>query len=208
MNHWQGKIWYAYGTSITSVAQGKYVPYLEKMLGVKAVNKGIPGGGITNLGGYSKGQVKEAVMTLDDSKAEADLITLEVGANDGGYLGDKFDTSEKSFAGCLNLCIRYLLANTKAQIVVFPSVATTDKPEDERAYYEKALMTEAVCKINRVYFLDGGSSLGSARISASKDYTLDSIHQTDLGGYNLAKYLYSKIKDIPLWYSELPEAER
>lgn len=208
MNQWQGKIWYAYGTSITSAAQGKYVPYLEKMLGAKVFNKGIPGGGITNLGGYSKGQVKEAVMTLSDSKAEADLITLEVGANDGGYLGDKFDTSDASYAGCLNQCIRYLLANTKAQIVVFPSVATTDKPEEERAYYEKALMTEAVCKINRVYFLNGGSSLGYARISASGDYTLDNIHQTDLGGYNLAKYLYSKIKDIPLWYTEIPEDDR
>ena len=26
MNHWHGKTWYAYGTSMTSIAQGKYVP--------------------------------------------------------------------------------------------------------------------------------------------------------------------------------------
>ena len=69
MSHWNGKVWYAYGTSITSVEVGKYAQYLEKISGMELHNRGIGGGGITNLGGYSKGQVKAAIMSLEDGKA-------------------------------------------------------------------------------------------------------------------------------------------
>ena len=31
MNHWNGKLWYAYGTSMTSIKQGQYVPVVEKL---------------------------------------------------------------------------------------------------------------------------------------------------------------------------------
>ena len=72
-SHWNGKLWYAYGTSITSVKWGTYAPYLEKISGMKLKNCGIPGGGLTNLGGCSKGEVKAALMSLEDGKAEAEL---------------------------------------------------------------------------------------------------------------------------------------
>ena len=204
-SHWNGKKWYAYGTSITSVAAGKYVPYLEKISGLNVKNLGIGGGGITNLGGYSKGQVKKAIMTLDDGKAEADLITLEVGANEGGAHGYKYDLGDDTFCGCLNQCIRYLQKNTNAQIVVFPSVATTNAPETMLQYYERVAKIREVCEINRVYFIDSGSGIGYARISNDKSYTKDNIHQADLGGFNFAMSIWSHLKNIPLWYTEIPE---
>lgn len=43
-NHWRGKIWYAYGTSMTSVQQGQYMPVVQELSGMTVVNKGIPGG--------------------------------------------------------------------------------------------------------------------------------------------------------------------
>ena len=44
---WNGKTWYAYGTSITNIAsEGRYATYLEQMSGMTLVNKGISGGGI------------------------------------------------------------------------------------------------------------------------------------------------------------------
>lgn len=207
-NHWNGKKWYAYGTSITSVRQGRYVPFLQKLSGMEVKNLGIPGGGITNLGGHSRAEVMGAIMTLDDGKAEADLITLEVCANEGGPLGDKYDTTDESFAGCLNICIRYLQANTNAQIVVFPSVARTSEPSETRLYYDRVDKIREVCEINRVYYLGVGSGLGYARISKNGLYTEDVIHQTYLGGYNLAQFIWSKLKDIPLWYSEIPAEDR
>ena len=201
-SHWNGKKWYAYGTSITSKEQGTYVPYLAELSGMDVVNLGIPGGGVTNLGGFSKGQLKDSLMSLDDGKQNADLITLEVGANEGGALGDKYDLGDGTFCGCLNQCIRYLQENTNAQIVVFCSVASITPPEQNKDYYERALKIEEVCKINRVYCLGAQSGLGYARISKDKTYTIDNIHQTKLGGYNFARFIWSGLKNVPLWYSD------
>lgn len=128
---WNGLTWYAYGTSITSITQGKYAPYVAEMAGLNLVNKGIPGGGIGDLGGYSHGQVRTAIMNTTDGKLDADLITLEVTANDTGDnvpLGTIYDTGNDTLLGCLNQCIRYLQENTNAQIVVFTSVASTTIP--------------------------------------------------------------------------------
>ena len=201
-SHWNGKKWYAYGTSITSSQMGTYTSYLVEFSGLNVVNFGIPGGGVTNLGGFSKGELKRAVMNLDDGKQNADLITLEVGANEGGELGDKYDVGDNTFCGCLNQCIRYLQANTKAQIVVFCSIAPITAPEQSKDYYERALKIEEVCKINRVYCLGAQSGLGYVRISQDKAYTTDNIHQTKLGGYNFAQFIWAGLKNIPLWYSD------
>ena len=75
MNHWEGKLWYAYGTSMTSVKQGEYVPVVERLSGLKVVNLGIPGGCLTP-DGYGKGNTKRAVMNLEDGKEKADLINM------------------------------------------------------------------------------------------------------------------------------------
>ena len=207
-SHWNEKLWYAYGTSITSEKQGKYAPYLEKISGMRLANHGIPGGGITNLGGYSKGQVKAALMTLEDGKADADLITLEVGANEGGPHGYKYDLDDSTFCGCLNQCLRYLLENTRAQIVVFASVASTSDPMEAKQYYERVEKMREVCEINRVYFLGSQSGIAYSRIIKDKTYVLDNIHQTDLGGYNYARFIWASLKNIPLWYTEIPEEDR
>lgn len=198
-NHWKGKIWYAYGTSITSIAQGKYVNVLENLSGMVATNKGIPGGGITNLGGFSKGEVKRAIMNTSDGKLKADLITLEVGANESGPIGDKYDKDDNSFCGCLNQCIRYLQENTNAQIVVMPSVSTTTEPSEAQEYYNRLAAIKSICEINRVYYIDGCCGLGWAKIHNNSKYTVDNIHQSTLGGYILAKHIWSILRNIPTW---------
>lgn len=119
INQWKGKKWYAYGTSITNIDQeGRYPVFLEKMSGMILTNKGISGGGIGNLGAYSQGQIYDAICNTTDGKLEADLITIETGANDVDEqveLGSVYDTGKDTLAGCLNDCIQYLLANTDAQ---------------------------------------------------------------------------------------------
>lgn len=202
-NHWKNKIWYAYGTSITSIAQGNYVDKLENLSGMVATNKGIPGGGITNLGGFSKGQVKDAIMNVSDGKINADLITLEVGANEGGLIGDKYDKDDNSFCGCLNQCIRYLQENTNAQIVVMPSVSTKTEPSEAQEYYNRLAAIKSVCEINRVYYIDGCCGLGWAKIHNDAKYTVDNIHQSVLGGYILAKHIWSILRNIPTWTTNI-----
>lgn len=208
MNHWEGKLWYAYGTSMTSIKQGKFVPVVEKLSGLRVVNKGIPGGCLTP-DGYGKGNVKRAVMTLEDGKAEADLITLEVLPNEGSTVGDIYDTDDQSFCGCLNQCLRYLQENTKAQIVVIIMIggntATPDTPTETRkiTQFAFAQTIEQVARLNSVpvinVFCEGG--FGYARVK-NRDYQLDQIHLNDLGGLNMGKFVWSKLKDIPLWETE------
>ena len=206
-NHWNGKKWYAYGTSMTSVKRGEYVPVVEKLSGLSVVNYGIPGGCLTP-DGWGKGDVKRAVMTLEDGKAEADLITLEVLPNEGETVGNIYDTDDESFCGCFNQCLRYLQENTKAQIVVIVMIGGNDfTPETpiKRGIpnFEFAEIIERVAKLNSVpvinVFTEGG--FGYARVK-NRDYQVDNIHLNPLGGKNMGAFVWSKLKDIPLWETE------
>lgn len=207
---WVGKKWYAYGTSITDTTPtGKYLPYLAAMSGMIATDKGIGGGGIGDLGAYSRGQVFSAICNTTDGKTEADLITLETGANDTDanvQLGTIYDTTQTTLAGCLNLCIRYLQTNTNAQIAVMPSVATTILPNEADQYFKWQLMIRDICAINRVFFIEPACNLGYGKLTGPNGtlYCVDSIHQTALGGYILAEAMWEQIKRIPNFRTVLP----
>ena len=207
-NHWNGKLWYAYGTSMTSIKQGEYVPVVEELSGMTVVNLGIPGGCLTP-DGYGKGNTKRAVMNMDDGKENADLITLEVLPNEGALVGNIYDTDEQSFCGCFNQCLRYLQENTKAQIVVIIMIGGNDKePETviesrKITQFEFAEIIERVAKLNGVpvinVFCEAG--FGYARVKAG-EYQLDHIHLNKLGGKKMGQFVWSKLKDIPLWETE------
>ena len=209
-SQWQGKTWYAYGTSITNInSEGKYPNYLAAMSGMNLVCKGISGGGIGDLGAYSHGQVYNAICNTTDGKLNADLITLETGANDVDAnvpLGTIYDTGRTTLSGCLNDCLRYLQANTDAQIAVTVSPASTAAPNITDKYYEWAAMVEQICYLNRVPFLNGNNNMGYGKISSSKGsmYVVDSIHQTQLGGYTMAEMLWYQIRNIPCFYTSIP----
>ncbi len=207
-NQWNGKTWYAYGTSMTSIKQGKYVPVVAELSGMNVVNYGIPGGSLTP-DGFGKGNVKEAVMTLEDGKQNADLITLEVLPNEGAMVGDIYDTDDQSFCGCFNQCLRYLQKNTKAQIVVIIMVGSNNHvPEqlhEKRGIpqFEFAEKIERVARLNSVpvinVFCEAG--FGYARVKA-RDYQVDNIHLNDVGGKIIGKFVWSKLKNIPTWETE------
>ena len=215
-NQWDGKIWYAYGTSLTNITnEGKYAKYLRDLSGLTLVNKGISGGKIVN-----NGNIMQAVMNITDGKLEADLITLEVGANDtSAILGDVYDEDDTTFCGALNQCIRYLQENTNAQIVVLSSTTSryklgdpsqkyngTEKfGSDEHTVLQMRQKTREVCELNSCYYIPMGEGcgLGYARMNASNLYNYDQIHHTELGGYNIAQFIWSRLKNIPLWYKSL-----
>jgi len=210
-NHWNGKLWYAYGTSMTSIEQGEYVPVVEKLSGMRVVNYGIPGGCLTP-DGWGKGDTKRAVMRLDDGKLNADLITLEVLPNEGATVGSIYDTDDQSVCGCLNQCLRFLQENTKAQIVMIIMVGGNDNPPEyiiEKrgiTQYEFAETLEKVARLNSVPVINVfcESGFGYARVK-SRDYQLDHIHLNKLGGLNIGNFVWSKLKDIPCWETELKE---
>lgn len=204
-NHWKGKTWYAYGTSMTSREQGEYVPVVEKLSGMTVVNRGIGGGSLTP-DGLGKGNVKAAVMTMEDGKGEADLITLEVLPNEGSVVGDIYDEDDQSFCGCLNQCLRYLQENTTAQIVLIIMIAGNNcplgTPSAKRGIpqFEFAQKIELVGKLNSVPVINvfTESGLGYARVKNGA-YQVDHIHLNPLGGRQMGAFVWSKLKDIPCW---------
>ncbi len=206
--HWKNKLWYAYGTSMTSIQQGKYVPVVEQLSGMRVVNLGIPGGSLTP-DGYGKGNVKRAVMSTEDGKEKADLITLEVLPNEGAVIGSIYDTDDVSFCGCFNQCIRYLQEHTKAQIVIIIMICANDAspeiPGKKRnvPQLEFAEVIERVAKLNGVPVINAfaESGFGWARVKA-RDYQVDQIHLNELGGRNMGRFIWSKLKNIPLWEAE------
>lgn len=211
---WYGKSWYAYGTSITETDNeshtGKYVPYLVQMSGMTVTNRGHGGQGIGDFGATSNGMNYSAICKLTDGKANADLITLEQGANDvaaGVPLGTIYDTGrETSLAGCLNDCIRYLLENTSAQIVIMNSPYSKTMPTEQSQRFKWNEMMRQICFLNGVYFIDTSCGLGTARVASAQgsNYLVDNIHQTELGGYIYAEAIWNKLRNIPLFRTSIP----
>lgn len=148
-------------------------------------------------------------MNLNDGKDKADLITIDVLPNEGAIVGDIYDTDNESFCGCFNQCLRYLQENTKAQIVVIIMIGGNDySPEHKNekrkiTQFEFAQKIELVAKLNTVpvinVFCEAG--FGYARVK-NKEYQLDNIHLNKLGGKNMGNFVWSKLKDIPLWETE------
>ena len=117
---------------------------------------------------------------------------------------------DTSFCGCLNQCLRYLQENTKAQIVLIIMIGANDSPPETETetrnitQFEFAQKIELVTKLNSVPVINVfcESGFGYARVK-SKEYQLDSIHLNKLGGLNMGNFVWSKLKDIPLWETEL-----
>lgn len=212
---WSGKKWYAYGTSLTQ--RGQYTSALVGLSSLQLANKGIGGGKIVG----SSANIRSAVMNTTDGKLEADLITLEVGANDTSEtIGTIYDTGNTTFCGALNQCIQYLQANTNAQIVVMSSTRSryaSGSPSDlesisdtygsdNHTKFDQWEATRKCCEVNSVYYIPFGDGLGLglARMQANNLYLVDNIHHTALGGYNIAQGIWGYLKNIPLWYTAIP----
>ena len=206
--HWNGKKWYAYGTSLTASGTGKYASVVAELSGMKLVNKGIPGGSIAT-------EIAAAIMNTTDGKLDADLITLEVGANDSTLsLGSIYEYSDSTFCGNLNQCIKYLQENTAAQIVVISStnskyngagVSLTPDVKfgpDNHTKYDMYEATRKVCEINGVPYIPMGEQAGFGFYRMNDLYMADRTHHTELGGKNLGYFVWNCLKNIPLWYSK------
>jgi len=201
--HWNGKTWYAYGTSLTNTSnEGKYAKYVQQLSGMNRVNKGISGGALV-----ANRNIYNAIMNVTDGKTEADLITLECLANDASSeFGNVSDTDNTTFLGALGQCIVYLQQNTTAQIVIIPSMRARSStggvqfyPYQDEPYYEKCKKIEQLCTMYGVYCINPNVAMGYYR--KTNDYYVDNIHHTELGGKAFGEYIWSVLKQIPLWYS-------
>ena len=150
VNHWKGKKWVAFGTSITDnyssnavITQGdhageptgKYVPYLLQMSKLSQnefVNRGIAGGSIN-------GHILYYIRYFTSDEANADLITIEGAVNDYarsiplGVVGDTVPYTDSllpdssangSFAGACYQAFTAALSNSPKAVVVLLTETT------------------------------------------------------------------------------------
>ena len=137
-NPWNGKVWHAFGTSITDTTHingetgeptGQYVPYLAEMSGLGVVNHGIAGGTL-GKGGTHGGSANILSAILSADLSGADLITIEGFVNDYacavdiGAVGDDggtdsvMDTSAITLSGALYRAIKHCLENSNATVIL------------------------------------------------------------------------------------------
>lgn len=221
-NQWEGKKWYVYGTSLTErPGVGTYSRYLAALAGLEEHNFGKGGSGIyPPLHGDDN--IKTRCMRLDDGKAEADLITVEIIPNDASApVGTPLDTGDDTFLGNLAQILRYLQENTRAQIVVLIVGGSRYNHKNDSELYppESAVKTGfrakadgavALCARYGIPCWDASSEagLGFWRVGAQdRTYIPDQIHLTELGGYIVAQYFWSKLKDLPTFSTSLPELD-
>ncbi|MBQ8409445.1 MAG: SGNH/GDSL hydrolase family protein [Clostridia bacterium] len=214
---WQGKKWYCYGTSMTdnsgqdsTFITGQYSKFLAEYAGLEEHNFGKGGSGIVPAIHGTIDSIKTRCMRLDDGKAEADLITLEIIPNDmKADLGDVYDTGDDSFCGNLNQILQYLLENTRATVVVLiptrtrHEVGNKNNPYSPKSDYmkhriarEKAV--EEICYIHGVPCFNASkeANLGFYRVTGNDDFLLDQAHNTEEGGRILAQYYWGKLKNL------------
>ena len=91
------------------------------------------------------------------------------------------------------------------------SGGSTEITPDRYKYLERWQGIRDVCIKCGVHYigLADESGMGWARLNNNMgiDYNTDNIRHTDIGGFSLAVYMWSKLKDIPLWYTSVPKTD-
>ena len=225
---WRGKKWYCYGTSMTDNKErtgrvgvtpdnqpncptrtGYYSDFLAEYAGLEQHNFGKGGSGIVPAF-HGTDNIKTRVMTLEDGKAEADLITVEIIPNDAkAELGEITDWSDDTFCGNLNQILAYLLENTKALVVILIASRGRYAPNDpndishptgEKAMkrYAREEAVEKICRMHGVPCWNGAAeaNLGYFRMGMTQEYVQDQIHLTEKGGRILAQYYWGKLQTL------------
>ena len=215
---WQGKKWYAFGTSITDTSYqdthflqptGKYVPYLVELSGMSVVNKGIAGGSI-------KSDIINSVLAT--SLADADLVTIEGSVNDHATdkpIGNVGDTTTDTFAGCIYKIAEYVYNNSDATLVFITDhvgryVHINPAPDGSDFYGDCSptkLNTLNLLQIDYIkMMIEQCQYFGIPCITAGQDsginlltgdtYLMDHIHQSYVGGKQYANTIWQGLKNI------------
>lgn len=216
-NPWKGKVWWAYGTSITDIGpndttgnnghSGKYPLSLEAFSELQRNNGAIGSGGILDDKPDNLNYRKKILQTPYDT----DLVTIETLPNDDytNHLGEIGDTDGSTIVGALTQCFEYLTTETRARIVlliVTGSIHTisSETPEENYKPYEatRTNWRKAVEKITELANLYGvtvidadANALDWGRRKTGLTYR-DHIHLNYLGGEIFGRYIWEQLKNI------------
>lgn len=216
-NPWKGKVWWAYGTSITDIGpndttgnnghSGKYPLSLEAFSELQRNNGAIGSGGILDDKPDNLNYRKKILQTPYDT----DLVTIETLPNDDytNHLGEIGDTDGNTIVGALTQCFEYLTTETRARIVLLIVTGSihaigSETPEENYKPYEatRTNWRKAVEKITELANLYGvtvidadANALDWGRRKTGLTYR-DHIHLNYLGGEIFGRYIWNKLKHI------------
>ena len=216
-NPWKGKVWWAYGTSITDIGpndtngnnghSGKYPLSLEAFSELQRNNGAIGSGGILDDKPDNLNYRKNILKTPYDT----DLVTIETLPNDDytNHLGEIGDTDGSTIVGALTQCFEYLTTKTRARIVLLIVTGSihaigSETPEENYKPYESTRTNwrKAVEKITELANLYGvtvidadANALDWGRRKTGLTYR-DHIHLNYLGGEIFGRYIWDELKKI------------
>lgn len=216
-NPWKGKVWWAYGTSITDIGpndttgnnghSGKYPLSLEAFSELQRNNGAIGSGGILDDKPDNLNYRKKILQT----PYETDIVTIETLPNDDytNHLGEIGDTEGDTIVGALTQCFEYLTTKTRARVVLLIVTGSihaigSETPEENYKPYEtvRTNWRKAVEKITELANLYGvtvidadANALDWGRRKTGITYK-DHIHLNYLGGEIFGSYIWNKLKHI------------
>ena len=203
---WSGKKWYAYGTSLTSIAQGKYVAPLAALSGMIVTNNGSGGACMHTIAGNLRSA----------GYADAELVTIEGSVNDYntsvpiGQVGDTLVYNPTdltgSFAGSVYSCIKNASERALGATIVLITDPSGHHPPGGGHFDPSAVNSLNLHQIDYINMLIAvGEYLGVPVIKAGQtsainlfnpQYYIDHIHQSDLGGQQYANAIWDELKNI------------
>lgn len=219
---WNGKLWLAIGTSLTSPQQGKWAAPLVELSGLELKNRAVPG---AVMGGHILYYAQNATEL-----STARLITVEGAVNDFagkrplGNVGDTVPYAHSfsspawdnggndetgTFAGAVYQVFKALKEKApKAVIVALTDPIGRTVPSTGAKYnrdvknglgllqmdYNK--MIKDVAEYMSIPVIDTAVLSGISQETTA--YYADHIHHSDLGGQQFANTVWAHLKQMPL----------
>lgn len=222
---WNGKKWYAFGTSITDTSYfdssagdytGKYVPYVMNNFDMKLYNKGIAGGTIATGGIFdASGSILTEILATDLS--DADIVTIEGFVNDyacGVPLGDETSSTKYSLFGALKIAVEYIQTHSSAIVVLltestgreyndvdydydYQHLAYKSEDDHTQIYLTQNDYNEVIRKVAKFCGCYCIDAGSKSQINKNHpSYLIDHIHQSQLGAKQYAKVICDELSYI------------
>lgn len=210
-NHWAGKTWYCYGTSISDIGlgdtegnnghSGKYPLYLDAVSGMIRHNGAIGSGGIRTNASHG-GNVLNALL---QTPYDVDLVTLETLPNDGvdtpANVGDITDTGTTTICGAFKTACAYITGSTRAKFVLIFVNGNSSNVDAmgsfHTAYIGAKNKLKQIAEAYGVQVIDAEKTLDWAHRKQGI-LIADHIHPNYLGGEMFGRYIWEKLKEIDI----------
>lgn len=200
-NPWNGVVWAALGTSITS--QALWTGPLGTLIGTTGTNLGVSGASLSSSSSNGPSGIYNQITNIPST---AELVLLEIGINDfrgNATLGTITSTNSNTFYGAIyNAVVAILTASPRAKVVLITPYGNNDSDPRWNVANSNSNTWQQFCDAVR----ESGKRLGVAVCDiatlsgigglTSSIYMSDGIHINATGGTLYANTVYEFLRTI------------